>query len=92
MTKKKIKIPDRIVREIDIVSSYAKNCDDWMTIKKEIMKSIPSNLRKLFSRRDPITKEQVPNDFDMRVIDYYFSITGVKLKIRKLSERRKLTI
>ena len=61
-----------------------------MTIKKEIMKSIPSDLRSLFSRRDPITKEQVPNSFDYAIIEYYFNLTGINLKIRTLAERREL--
>ena len=83
-------IPDRVARQINEVSTYTGDCDDWVTIKKEIMKGIPSSFRKLFSRRDPITKEQVPNDFDKTVIAYYFDITGIKLKIRTLAERRKL--
>jgi len=84
------KIPEKIVDQLIEVSQYAGDCDDWMIIKKEVMKSIPSSLRMLFSRRDPITKEQVPNDFDNLVIEYYFNITGTRLKIRTLEERRKL--
>ena len=84
------KIPDRIIRQINEVSLYVGDCDDWVTIKKEIMKGIPSYLRKNFSRRDSITKEQNPNDFDKAVIEYYREITDVDLKIRTLSERRKL--
>jgi hypothetical protein len=82
-------IPDRIIAEIKNISEYTEDCDDWVEIKKEIMKRIPSNLRKNFSRRDPITKEQIPNEFDMNVINYYYSLTGIKLKILTLSERRK---
>mgnify|MGYP003131351068 CR=1 FL=1 len=86
----KSKIPKRITEELEEISQYAGSCDDWMTIKKEVMRSIPPNLRALFSRRDPITKEQNPNEFDMEVIEYYKSLTGVSLKIRTLEERRKL--
>ena len=83
-------IPDRIRIQINEVSAYTGDCDDWVTIKKEIMKGIPSELRKNFSRRDPITKEQVPTDFDKLVIEYYFRLTGIQLKVRSLEERRKL--
>ena len=55
------------------------------------MKSIPSQMRKLFSRRDPITKEQLPNEFDLEVIQYYYEVTGIRLQIRTLDERRKFT-
>ena len=86
------KIPDRITNQIKEVSSYVGNCDDWVTIKKEIMKGIPSDLRKLFSRRDPITKEQVPNNFDMIVKEAYERFSGVDLKIRTRSERKKINL
>ena len=56
------------------------------------MKNIPSDMRKLFSRRDPITKDQTPNDFDREVIEYYYSLTDIRLKIRTLEERRNLNI
>lgn len=85
-----LKIPKKIINELREISTYAGSCDDWMTIKKEVMKSIPSNLRSLFSRRDPITKEQVPNSFDKAIIEYYYNLTGIKLKIRTLAERREL--
>jgi hypothetical protein len=49
-------------------------------------------MRKLFSRRDPITKDQTPNDFDREVIEYYYSLTDIRLKIRTLEERRNLNI
>lgn len=82
-------IPDRVLKQINEVSLYTGDCDDWVTIKKEIMKGIPSHLRKNFSRRDPISKEQTPNDFDISVIDYYREITGITLKIRSISERKE---
>jgi hypothetical protein len=81
-------IPERVLEQIKIVASYAGSCDDWVTIKKEIMKGCPSNLRSLFSRRDSITKEQNPNTFDREVIEKYRSITGVDLIVRTLEERR----
>lgn len=88
--RRKRMIPKRVIDQIHEVSSYVDKCDDWVTIKKEIMKGIPSELRKNFSRRDPITKEQAPSDFDNLVIEYYFRLTGIQLKIRSLEERRKL--
>lgn len=84
------KISDRIIEQIREVASYVGDCDDWMTVKKEIMRGIPSTLRGKFSRRHPITKEQQPNDFDIQVINYYREITGVELKVRTLDERREI--
>ena len=83
-------IPERIVEQIDFVASYATDCDDWVTIKKQIMRGIPSQLRKNFSTRDPKTKEQWLNDFEKELITYYKEMTGVKLILRTLEERREL--
>ena len=80
----------RILSQVDFISSYTGSCDDWVTIKKEVMKSLPSSLRSHFSRRDPITKEQRPNKFEKDLIIYYHDLTGIKLKVRKLSERREI--
>ena len=85
-----IKIPDRIVEEIAEIAKYADSCDDWVTIKKEIMKSIPSSLRRNFSTRHPITKEQVPNEFDKAVIEHYRKVTGITLKVRTRKERKNI--
>ncbi len=83
-------IPERIIEQIDFVASYASDCDDWVTIKKQIMRGIPSQLRKNFSTRDPITKEQRLNQFEKQVINYYERVTGTSLVLRTLSERREL--
>ena len=83
-------IPDRIIEQIDFVASYAEGCDDWVTIKKQIMRGIPSQLRKNFSTRDPLTKEQSLNQFEHQVINYYRDLTGTSLVLRTLAERRDL--
>jgi hypothetical protein len=83
-------IPDRILRQIEFVASYVDNCDDWVTIKKEVMRGIPSELRKNFSTRDHRTKEQNLNDFEKVLINYYKDLTGVELILRTLAERREM--
>lgn len=83
-------VSERIIEQIDFVASYAAGCDDWVTIKKQIMRGIPSRLRKNFSTRDPITKEQSLNQFEEWVINYYRDLTGTKLVLRTLAERREL--
>ena len=83
-------IPDKIVEQINFVASYVDDCDDWVTVKKEVMRGIPSTLRKNFSTRDPKTKEQWLNDFEKQVIAHWEKKTGIQLKLRTLSERREL--
>ena len=83
-------IPDRIREQVEFVASYVGDCDDWVTVKKEVMRGIPSPLRKNFSTRDPRTKEQWLNDFEKELINYYYRSTGTRLVLRTLEERREM--
>ena len=85
-------IPERILEQVHFVSSYVGDCDDWVTIKKEILLGIPSSLRKNFSRRDDKTKEQKLNEFEKHLITYYYGITGINLTVRTLAERREMSL
>ena len=81
---------DIVYSKLKEVSLFAGDCDDWVTIKKEVIKLLPSCERSRFSRRHPITKEQQTNKFELGLISYYKEITGVDLVIRTLEERRKI--
>ena len=85
-------MPDRkrILEEVQLVVSFDSDCDDWVTIKKEIMKGLHPKLRRNFSTRDPKTKEQSLNNFEKDIITYYKDLTGITLKLRSLSERREM--
>ena len=54
---------------------------DWMDFKKIMLRSMPSKMRKKFSTRDPKTKKQSLNEFELKMIDTYFHETGVQLKL-----------
>lgn len=79
-----------ILKKLREVSDFVGDCDDWVTIKKELIKLLPSSVRSKFSRRHPITKEQQTNKFEYELINYYKEMTGISLVIRTLSERRKI--
>jgi len=81
---------DRILDQLRFVMTYVGDNDDWVTVKKQILLGIPSSLRKNFSTRDSKTKEQWLNDFEQELINYYEQLTGVRLKVRTLAERREL--
>ena len=81
---------DTIKESFEFVSSYVGDCDDWVTVKKQVLLNIPSNLRKNFSTRDPKTKEQWLNEFEKEMIIYYKQLTGIQLVLRSLKERREL--
>lgn len=59
---------DVVITALKEVLNYASHVDDWIIIKKEILKIIPPNERKLFSTRDPVTKKQRINQFEENLI------------------------
>ena len=77
-----------VVEAVLYVSKYMGEDDDWVDIKIEIMNSLRPELRRLFSRRDQATREQVPSDFDREVMRLYEESSGVKLVVRTLEERK----
>jgi hypothetical protein len=57
--------------------------DGWMDFKKIMLRSLPSSMRKKFSTRDPKTKKQSLNEFEVKMIDIYLKKTGVLLKLER---------
>ena len=87
---KRVKDLAVVFDSLDEVAMIVGDCDDWVTIKKELLKCLPSNLRKLFSRRHPITKEQQTNALEFKLINMYNDRTGVKPVVRSIEERRNV--
>jgi len=71
-----------ILEKINFVSTYVSDIDDWIIIKKELLKQLPPNLRMLFSRRDEKTKKHSLNIFEKDVIEYWKRLTGITLIIK----------
>jgi len=64
------KIDEQIIREINNYFSYFKNESSWLKLKKYILKSVNSDLRKKFSKRHHNTKKQILNQFEKDIIEY----------------------
>lgn len=58
------------------VHAYASHVDDWIVIKKELLKWMPAEDRVQFSTRDPLTKKQRTNDFERNVAERWSELTG----------------
>ena len=81
---------EAILDKLSFVSEYVGDCDDWVTVKKQVLLNLPPKVRKNFSTRDSKTKEQWLNNFEKDLIIYYKELTGVDLILRSLDERREL--
>ena len=73
-------IDKRIVKEIEFLAKHANDYDKWLDVKKAIMKQLSADLKDFFSRRHPLTKKQVPNDFDRLVARRWTELTGKVLE------------
>lgn len=65
-----------ILSALDFVHSYAGHIDDWLVVKKELLKALPPEERTAFSTRDPVTKKQRTNDFERLVAARWSEMTG----------------
>ncbi len=79
----------RLKETVDFVMTYADRTNDWVLLKKEIMKSLPWQLRTNFSTRNRQTYEQRMNDFECMLAEYWKSHTGTELQLIQLWERKE---
>ena len=74
-------IPNRVLEELTLIATVAGNENNWVSIKKQLLLSLPPKLRKLFSTRDAKTKRQSLNIFENHLIDMYEKMTGIRLEL-----------
>ena len=75
-------IPARVINELGLIAKFAGAEDNWMVVKKLLLRSLPPVLRKNFSTRHPKTKLQSLNEFERNLIDIYKGHTGIELRIK----------
>jgi len=72
---------DKIKAAFRTVSSYVGITDNWIVVKREVLKNIHPDLRAKFSRRDPLTKLANLNDMEQGLIEWYEEAFGVRLRL-----------
>ena len=72
---------ERIEKEIAIAIYHGLKFDDWVSMKKYLLRSIPSRMRSNFSTRDPKTKKQNMNEFEYDLVERYQAMTGKILRL-----------
>ena len=68
-------IPRRIEECLVEMKEYVVT-NDWLIVKKELVKQLPSDLRSMFSKRHPISKKQMTNDFEREVAARWSELTN----------------
>ena len=80
---------ERLNEGIAFVASYTKNISDWSTLKKELLKFFTPQERKCFSTRDPLTKRQRMNDFEILIAKKWHELTGSDVIIRDCNAKAR---
>jgi len=57
MSSMSVQDMEAILDKLGFVSEYVGDCDDWVTVKKQVLLNLPPAARKNFSTRDSKTKE-----------------------------------
>jgi len=75
-------IPAILKQRIDNVIGYVGDTtSDYLVVKRQLINNFPTPSRSLFSARHPCTKKHILNDFDIAVMAYWATQTGVHLQI-----------
>ena len=56
--------------------------NDWLVVKKYILKYLNPNYRRQFSTRDEKTKKHITNEFENKLIDFYEKKFNTRLVIK----------
>lgn len=85
----KFKIPEQhlqVIKELldEILEFY--NDNNWLIVKKYILRYSHPDVRKYFSTRNSKTKKHILNDFEKQLINYCNNIYGVQLILNKEDE------
>ena len=69
----------KIEEAVFFVYSYAPEIVEWKILKKELLKFLSADYRRLFSRRDEKTKKMNFNDFEKTIVEMWNQIAGASI-------------
>lgn len=74
---------DKTIKELleDISEYYTEN--DWLVIKKFLLRYSHPSVRKNFSTRHEKTKKHTLNKYELEIINYYNTKYGVRLVLNE---------
>ena len=81
-------LPHDVDDALKLVHQYAPELREWIEIKKQVIKLLSPASRTLFSRRHPVTKLQMTNDFELTVAEKWADLTGESVVFTKQHEQK----
>ena len=73
------------IKELAVEIGEVYKDNDWLVVKKYILKYLNPKLRTVFSKRNSKTKKHILNDFEVELIDFYEK----KFKTRLMLDENK---
>lgn len=70
----------KIIELLEDLNEYYKE-DDWLIVKKFLLKYLHPDIRKKFSTRNNKTKKHILNDFENKIINYYCNNFNIRLRL-----------
>lgn len=69
-------------KQIAYVASFVgTDCDDWFRIKKQLLWALHPRFRGLFTKRHNVSRKLFINDFEISLMNYWKTITGVQPRV-----------
>ena len=77
-----MELDQKLKDKINFVAGYiGTKTNDWLIVKRHLINSFGKEERKLFSKRHFSTKKQLLNNFDLLIINYWKTATGIQLVV-----------
>jgi len=73
-------VNEKIVELLEDLSEYYED-NNWLVVKKFLLKYLHPDIRKNFTTRHPKTKKHSLNEFEKQVIEYYYDNYRVRLEL-----------
>lgn len=74
-----------VISALSQVHAYASDVDDWVVVKRELMKHLGIDEQALLSTRDPITKKQNFNEFERVLTNCWEKMTGRQIDLSRVN-------
>lgn len=75
-------IPEPVVDAIAQVLKYASGATEWAVVKKELLRCLHPNDRRLFSTRHSLTKKHSLNEMEKKIVATWLKQGGGELLVR----------
>lgn len=86
MTKEEL---DNITELLEEIGEFYKG-NDWLLIKKYLLRYLKPVIRKNFSTRDSKTKKHIINSYEEKIINLYYKTFNVKLVLDETKQHKNI--